>query len=140
MVQLEIRIQAERQNVESALDHLDEALARKPRTMVELAAIGTFLHNFYGGVENIAKQVLLEHEKKVPMSGSWHKDLLEATVDEGILTRALADELYEYLAFRHFFVHGYGHTLREKELEPLSKSARKVWKKFLGEISSTTNV
>ena len=106
MVPLKKRIEAEKANVEETLKNLDTALSRDPMTVVELAAIGAFLHNFYGGVENISKQVLLDHGKVIPTSGSWHKELLEATVCEGILSRPLADELYDYLAFRHFFAHG----------------------------------
>ncbi|MEW6096955.1 MAG: hypothetical protein AB1567_10620 [bacterium] len=36
---------AEKENIEIALINLKEAMARKEKTVIELAAIGTFLHN-----------------------------------------------------------------------------------------------
>lgn len=138
MVPLKKRIAVEMANVEQTLANLDEALSRDPLTVVELAAIGAFLHNFYGGIENIAKQVLLERGKIIPASGSWHKELLEAVVGEGILSRSMADDLYDYLAFRHFFSHGYGHMLSAEKLAPLSKSARGIWSRFVLEIEQAS--
>jgi hypothetical protein len=57
MKDLARRIAAEKENVEKALQNLMEARARKDRSAIELAAIATFLHNIYNGIENILKQV-----------------------------------------------------------------------------------
>lgn len=60
MDDLSKRILAEKENVEKALANLDKALKRKKKSVIELAAIGTFLHNVYNGIENILKQILKE--------------------------------------------------------------------------------
>ena len=39
-------------------------------------AIGTYLMNFYNGVENILKRIAKEYYKKMPHGASWHKELL----------------------------------------------------------------
>jgi hypothetical protein len=58
MANLSKQILAEKENVEKALTNLKEAMAREEKSVVELAAIGTFLHNIYNGIENILKQIL----------------------------------------------------------------------------------
>jgi len=49
----------------------------------------------------------------------------------------MADELREYLAFRHFFVHGYGFfMLGEASLEQLTNNIPDIWLQFLSEIGN----
>jgi uncharacterized protein YutE (UPF0331/DUF86 family) len=105
-------------------------MGREGRSVVELAAIGTFLHNVYNGIENILKQILAERGVEVPRSASWHKDLLARSASEGIISEGLAGELYRYLTFRHFFVHGYGFLLEAPHVEGLANGIYKVWARF----------
>ena len=134
MDSLSRQILAERENVETALSNLEEAMARKKKTVIELAAIGTFLHNIYNGIENILKQILKANGFEIPKSDTWHKELLNRSVSQKVLSEGLADELYEYLTFRHFFVHGYGFMLDEAHLEDLGNNISGIWNRFLLEI------
>ncbi|ODS31904.1 MAG: hypothetical protein SCARUB_02984 [Candidatus Scalindua rubra] len=109
-------------------------MARKERSVIELAATGTFLQNIYNGMENILKQVLRVKDIDVPKSDTWHKDLLNLSVSTGIISERLSDKLYEYLTFRHFFVHAYGFMLDEVQLEDLASSIPEVWSQFMEEI------
>ncbi|MFH1440682.1 MAG: hypothetical protein ABIH18_01370 [Candidatus Omnitrophota bacterium] len=127
-------ILAEKENVEKVLNNLKDVEARHIKSVIELAAIAAFLHNIYNGIENILKQVLKVKGFKVPQSKNWHKDLLNFSTTEKIITKKLADELYEYLTFRHFFVHGYSFELKEAQLQNLTHNIPAVWSRFILEI------
>lgn len=134
MDKLPEQVLIEKENIEMALHNLQEALARKERTVIELAAISTFLHNIYSGIENIMKQILKMNNVEIPRSNTWHKDLLVLSKARGVISEDLSDKLYEYLTFRHFFVHAYGFMLEEAQLKDLAEDIPKVWKQFLFEI------
>ena len=136
MVDLPRKIAAEKENVERALDNLREALGRTERSAVELAAIATFLHNIYNGMENILKQVLRARGVDIPKSETSHKDLLNLASSNEIVPAKLCDQLYEYLTFRHFFVHAYGFMLEEKHLADLASNIPDVWSQFVASIGS----
>ncbi|MEW6618219.1 MAG: hypothetical protein AB1422_02520 [bacterium] len=127
---------AEKENIKIALINLKEAMGRKEKTVIELAAMGTFLHNIYNGVENILKQVLKTKDVNIPKSEMWHKDLLNSSVSNGIISENLSDKLYEYLTFRHFFAHGYGFMLNENQLEYLANNITEIWSQFIREIEN----
>lgn len=103
MDNLSKQIIAEKEHVEIALSNLKEAMARKEKSVIELAAIGTFLHNIYNGIENILKQILKAKDVEIPKADTWHKELLNLSVSLGIISEELSDELYEYLTFSTFF-------------------------------------
>ncbi len=136
MDKLPRQVLAEKESVEIALSNLKDATARKEQTIIELAAIGTFLHNIYNGIENILKQILSAKDVEVPKSDTWHKDLLNLSVSMGIISERLSDELYEYLTFRHFFVHAYGFMLEETHLEDLANNVPEAWAQFLSEVEN----
>ncbi|MGR3310812.1 MAG: ribonuclease toxin HepT-like protein [Candidatus Brocadiales bacterium] len=136
MGDLSRQILAEKENVEIALNNLKEAMARTKKSVVELSAIATFLHNIYNGIENILKQVLNTKDINIPKSETWHKDLLNLSRFHGIISEGLSDKLYEYLTFRHFFIHAYGFMLDEGHLEDLANNIPEVWSQFLSEIKN----
>jgi uncharacterized protein YutE (UPF0331/DUF86 family) len=134
MDDLHRRILAEKENVGIALGNLKDAMARNEKTVIELAAIATFLHNIYNGIENILKQILKAKGVDIPESAIWHKELLNLSVSQGIISEKLSDQLYEYLTFRHFFVHAYGFMLDEDHLEVLANNIPEIWIQFTKEI------
>jgi len=133
MDKLRKHIRAEEENVEIALGNLKQTIKREEKTVIELAAIGTFLHNIYNGVENILKQIIVAKGGELPMSSAWHKDLLNLSASMGIVSEELSDELYRYLTFRHFFVHAYGFMIEETHLEDLVNDIPEIWSQFLSE-------
>lgn len=104
-------------------------------TVVELAAIATFMHNAYNGIEYIIKRVLLFDGLAVKDSPTWHKDLLEKAAELGILPPDLYQTLSTYLSFRHYFVHAYSFNLDWNELKVLVDSLENTLSQFKSEIN-----
>ena len=134
------QICAEVENVEAALRNLEETMERQVTTVVELAAMGTFLHNIYNGIENILKQTLKLRNIQIARGENWHKELLNLSAMHDIISADLSDELYEYLTFRHFFVHAYGFMLEEAPLASLVHNIPRVWFKFISEVTQNISV
>lgn len=136
MVDLKKQVLAEKENIEKALINLKNVSKVKNKSVVELAAMSVFLHNFYNGIENILKQILKAKNIEITKTDNWHKELLKYSVSSGIISCKLSDKLYEYLAFRHFFVHSYGFMLKESHLENLTANVSEVWNNFIEEIKN----
>jgi hypothetical protein len=125
MADIRRQVSVEVENIERVLSDLSNTFAIPQKTVVELAAIATFMHNTYNGMENII----------VTQDSSWHKRIVQAAQDNGIITIKTADKLYEYLAFRHFFVHSYSFRLEEAQLAELCESLPVVWREFVSEVN-----
>ncbi|MFA6143157.1 MAG: hypothetical protein WC738_07715 [Candidatus Omnitrophota bacterium] len=126
-------IDAEYEEIEKALS----SLPTKPMTelsKLELAGVGALLHNIYNSIENVLKQVFRIKNIQILQGESWHRDLLLRATEENIVSGLLSDELKRYLAFRHFFSHGYAIDLSPDRIEPLISAVRDVFKNFKREI------
>lgn len=123
-------IALEEEHILRTLAALQEAQNRPQRTLIELSAMATFLHNIYSGMENLLKRALRHLGISLPGSASSHKDLLDLAVEHNIITQALSEELDAYRGFRHFFVHGYGIMLDKAQLMPLVEQMPAVWARF----------
>jgi uncharacterized protein YutE (UPF0331/DUF86 family) len=126
MAALEERVAAELENVEKALAALPDETALPALSRLELGGTAALLHSFYNGVENIVKQIVLAHGLTIPTGASWHRDLLELAVERKLIAAHTRDSLAPYLAFRHFFVHGYSVDLRADLLAALVRDARQT--------------
>ncbi|MBI5055627.1 MAG: hypothetical protein HZB61_03295 [Nitrospirae bacterium] len=122
---------AEFENIDTVLYQLKALL--KPEagySIAELAAVATFIHNFYNGAENILKRIFSYRRIELRDTPTWHKDILKAAADIGIISDDLYNALSNYLSFRHFFVHSYSFTLRWEELKPLVSDIEKTLENF----------
>jgi hypothetical protein len=131
-----LRIEAEYEAIENLLSALPP-LPLSTLSILELAGVGALLHNFYNGIENILKQVFQSRALPIPQGESWHRDLLLSAVERGILSAGLLDDLKRYLAFRHFFGHGYAMNILPEPMEPLVRKAKSLFKRFKDEIEKT---
>ena len=129
-------LSAEKEHISETLHALRQALERKEKTIVELAGIATFLQNTYNGMENILKRILKFKAVSTPVSDSFHKDLLDISVSNQIISFELSKKFDEYRAFRHFFVHGYGIMLDKELLMPLAENLPNIWKEFESELDT----
>ena len=137
MAELPQKIVAEIENIEQALENLNLATERTEKTIVELAAIATFIHNVYNGIENILKQTLKSKKIKISKSETWHRDIIEFSLSNNLISKELSNDLYELLSFRHFFIHAYGFMLDESILENLAEKLPIVWHNFLQNIEAS---
>ena len=127
----------EKEHITITLRSLRSTLKRDEISVIELAAIATFLQNTYNGIENILKRILKYKKIHIRKSSTYHKDILNLSIDHKVISSIVSSELEEYLAFRHFFIHGYGVMLDEDKLLPLAKKLPKVWKNFESEVATT---
>ncbi|MFH0948465.1 MAG: hypothetical protein V1833_05660 [Elusimicrobiota bacterium] len=72
-------------------------------------AMGTFLMNFYNGVERILKCINREYYHAALKGEAWHKDLLDLSYQPpsekvAVLDLTIVEQLQAYRKFRHRFV------------------------------------
>lgn len=101
-------------------------------SQVNKAALGTYLMNFYNGIENIMKRCAKEYYKKAPKGEDWHKKLLQLSCAPNnkkafLFNKDVVDKLYNYLTFRHLFIHGYGFKLEWDKMKSLVDGIDNLW-------------
>lgn len=68
MANVKESVNVELENISTVLIELEKVKDKPNKTTVELAGIGTFLHNIYTGIENILKQILKSKGILIPIS------------------------------------------------------------------------
>ena len=131
------RVEAEFENIERVITELPASDSLPGLSSLELAGVATLIHNFYNGIENVLKQVFISSGNKIPDGASWHQELVNTATCKNIISESTAKQLRQYLAFRHFFSHGYSFYLDEKRIIPLVKDIQKVFSAFRADISRT---
>ena len=107
MANLRDKINVDIDNIDRVFAELPEHSVLPKLSILELAGVATLLHNFYNGVENILKRILLKKGISTPLGNAWHKDLLNLSEQEKIISPKVKIQLGEFLAFRHFFSNAY---------------------------------
>lgn len=130
--QLKDCCEAEFENIDVVVSELFSIVEVKKSeySIPELAAIATFIHNFYNGCENILKRVLSFRQIEIKEVPTWHKDLLKTSQDLGIISSELCSTLSNHLSFRHFFVHVYSFNLKWEDLKILIDSLKDTLETF----------
>jgi len=124
-------VREEARNIGIVLKHIQELLAKPQWNAYELAAMGTFLHNAYSGVERILRCRLAERGNLPKADESWRKTLLRRSLETSFLTEAQHTALFDLLQFRHFYIHGYAHQLDDVRIRQIAESALPVIGEFL---------
>ncbi|OIO73903.1 MAG: hypothetical protein AUJ85_06890 [Elusimicrobia bacterium CG1_02_37_114] len=108
--------------------------------LVEITAIAAVLHSFYNGVENIFLSIAKGLDEDVPKGSKWHRDLLVQMTQQiprrsHVISEKTAQELAEYLGFRHFYRHSYSFFLKWDDVEKLVTPLKNVWTQLKRELN-----
>lgn len=103
-------------------------------------AMGTYLMNFYNGIENIIKRISKGYYLTMPKGENWHKELLLLSVKPPqdkipLFSQNIVEKLNPYRNFRHRFVSGYGFQLKAEKMLELVDNIVPLWSEVKMEIS-----
>ena len=95
-------------------------------------AMGTYLMNFYNGIENILKRISKEYYLTIPKGDSWHKELLILSYNPPerkvpIFDQGIVERIVPYRNFRHRFISGYGFQLKGEKMLELIDNIESLW-------------
>jgi hypothetical protein len=95
-------------------------------------AMGTYLMNFYNGIENILKRIIKEYYLAMPKGESWHKELLILSSSPplgkiALFNQDIVERLHPLRNFRHRFVSGYGFQLKGEKMLELIDNIKPLW-------------
>jgi uncharacterized protein YutE (UPF0331/DUF86 family) len=119
---------------------LDEISDYKGNSLLYRRAKGSILHDFYNTCERIFEIIARRINGELPQTEQWHKKVLyQMTIEmksirPAVISKKLAAELDEYLAFRHLFRNIYGFELESDKLDKLVNKFSKTAKSFQNEI------
>lgn len=123
--------ESEFENIDIIIKEIGELLLKAPDlNKIELVALGTFIHNFYNGIENILKRIFQYKNIILKDAPGYHKFLLKKAKEESIINDALCNSLYKFLTFRHFFIHGYSFMIELDKLRILVDNIENTYKNF----------
>ena len=137
MSELRERVQIEFANLERILGEFPKIEVLPTLSTLEIAGVAALLHNFYNGVEKVLKQIVQARGLEIPPSDSWHRDLVNLASSEQIVCEATAAGLRQYLAFRHFFTHGYAVDLELERMQPLIEGVKDIYGRFRHDIEKS---
>ena len=84
--------------------------------LFDMTILGSVLHSFYNGLENIFEIIAKKIDGKVPTGNKSHQELLHQMASKNSTRMEIINEdmylkLREYSTFRHFYRHTYSFQL-----------------------------
>ncbi len=131
-------IENELQNLQELRSELKKIISKKDIAFKR--SKGSILHDFYNCCERIFKRISVEMNGSFEDSEKWHKNLLyKMTISlEGlrprVVSKELAADLDDFLAFRHLFRNIYGFELKGDRIDILAKKFENIAGRFDDEI------
>ena len=101
--------------------------------LFDITILGSVLHSFYNGLENIFEIIAKNVDGKVPTGNKSHQELLYQMANENSYRKSILNEnlylsLREYATFRHFYRHAYSFQLNWEKMKPLVNNVISIWK------------
>ena len=100
--------------------------------LFDMTILGSVLHSFYNGLENIFEIIAKNIDGNVPSGNKSHQELLHQMASENssrneIVNEELYLKLREYATFRHFYRHTYSFQLDWDKMKNLVDNIHIVW-------------
>lgn len=127
------------ESIDGVLKNLSDLYAwvgnRRP-SVREKTAAGSFMAQFYSGIENILKRISVYHGVPPPSSKMWQVELFKQfrvpsrrPLPE-LFDDLLASDLSPYRTFRHVFRHSYGFELGWERMKEGIERAPDIFARF----------
>ena len=116
----------------SEYDLIFKKIEMQTPDLFDMTILGSILHSFYNGLENIFEIIAKNIDGNVPNGNKSHQELLHQMASENskrneILNEELYLKLREYATFRHFYRHAYSFQLNWEKMSPLINNLQIVW-------------
>lgn len=116
----------------SEYDLIFKKIEMQTPDLFDMTILGSVLHSFYNGLENIFEIIAKNIDGVVPNGNKSHQELLHQMASENskrneILNEGLYLKLREYATFRHFYRHAYSFQLNWEKMNPLIDNLQTVW-------------
>lgn len=100
--------------------------------LFDMTILGSVLHSFYNGLENIFEIIAKNIDRSVPNGNKSHQELLHQMANKNEIRNEIINEdlylkLREYATFRHFYRHAYSFQLNWEKMKPLVENVQIVW-------------
>jgi hypothetical protein len=108
--------------------------------IVRVRTAGGILHDFYTATERIFRLIALRVDEDLPEGADWHIQLLRRmatnieSIRPAVLDTETAQQLDEYLRFRHLFRNIYGFDLEWERCRELLIELPRVFAQLEGDI------
>ena len=116
----------------SEYDLIFKKIETQAPDLFDMTILGSVLHSFYNGLENIFEIIAKNIDGNVPNGNKSHQELLHQMASENskrneILNEEIYLNLREYATFRHFYRHAYSFQLNWEKMNPLIDNLHMVW-------------
>lgn len=135
-------IAVEEKNIEETIERLRDVKNRiqnQQKDYTTEPAMGTYLMNFYNGIEHILKRICKTYYGIFPAGANWHREILDLSYIPPkhkipVFSKDVVILLYRYKDFRHRFISGYGFQLRADKMMHLVEDVEPLWVKIQQEL------
>ena len=85
--------------------------------LFDMTILGSVLHSFYNGLENIFERIAKNIDGNIPNGNKSHQELLHQMASENCFRNEVINEklylkLREYATFRHFYRHAHAYSFQ----------------------------
>ena len=127
-------LRAEGSNTLRSLAIINGLLRKPTRSVYETIALGKLLQDLYSGLERVLRTLLAGKGVHTERTAGWHKDLLLAARQNGLVSDEEFAAFGRLLLFRHLEVHGYGFTLDDERLVEIAQAVTDICRRFLARL------